>query len=509
MKYILCIDAGTSVVKAMLFDLDGNIRKISSRTGDVENPKPNYYELDLDAFYQHLCAAIAEVIEGYKASDIIAVGVSAYMAGTIFLDKNKKEIGKSVLWIDGRTAPYFKQWDEDGRAAKLFELSGTSMLAGHTLALLYWWKHNDPAMLERAHHCLFTKDWIRYKLTGELCTDSSEASCIPADTFNRSYSPEIMELFGLSGCMGMFPPIMAPEAVAGHVTHKAADDTGLAAGTPVVCGLGDMLAGILGSGAIEAGQGSTIIGSTLLNGIIQDTPNSTPNGIGMTLATVDNKWARLVNNTGGGTINFQWAFDLFTVMEQQSMKGDFYSWVDEEIDKVPPCAHGVMYHPYINSTGVTAPFHNVNARAQFVGIGMHHTRFDMLRAVFEGIGLSIRDCYNAVPDRVTELRVTGGGSRDDTLCQIVSDCMGVSLILPKEAQSTALGTAILAAVGTGEYDSIEEAVAQMVHIKKEYHPNPQKQEIYRKWYELYKEIRTVMMPVWNQRRTVLTDIGES
>jgi sugar (pentulose or hexulose) kinase len=507
MKYILCIDIGTTLAKVLIFDLKGHLLKSVDRSGTIESSGPNRYEMDLSIFYRRLCDAIRELLSGFDASKIAAVGISAYMAGTIFIDKDLKEIGKSVVWIDARATQYFKDWEENGTASHLYELSGTSMLAGHTLGLLYWWRHNDPATLDRVRYLLFPKDWVRFKLTGQIHTDPSDATCTPADTFHRGFSREIMDLFEIGDYMYIFPPIVSSEKIIGTITKSAAEDTGLKKGTPVICGLGDMLAGLLGSGAIKEGQAVSIIGSTLLNGIIQDMPNSEPKGIGMTLATVDDKWARLINNTGGGTINTQWVFSqLYSEEQEKYAKQKFYDWTEMQAQKVPPTSRGIIYHPYINSAGVTAPFQSINARAQFMGIGLHHTRADMLRAVFEGIGLSIRDCYSVIPGKLSELRLTGGGSRSGVISQIITDCMDIPISIPQEVQSTALGTAILASVSIGEYKTIHEAVEQMVKIKKIYYPDGRNHAIYEKWYSLYKEIRILLVPIWEKRCKILNEI---
>ena len=158
-----------------------------------------------------------------------------------------------------------------------------------------------------------------------------------------------------------------------------------------------------------------------------------------------------------------------------------------------------MYHRYINSTGVTAPFYNVGARAQFTGIGLHHTRGHLLRAVYEGMAMAIRDCYGAVPGGVGQIRISGGGSRSPVLCQIISDICKKELLLPREAEATALGCAILAACAVGEYASLEEAVGQMVGIEKRYQPDDTLSDHYDHWFDLFQKTAQTMMPLWDQR----------
>lgn len=502
-RYLLSIDVGTSMVKAILFCMDGAIAARGDRPCHLSNPKPDHYEMDLDAFYQALVETIRECLgkSGAKPEEIAAIGISAYMTGVILLDQEGKQVGENIVWIDSRTTPLLKAWEESGLAEQSYRLTGTALLPGSTLPILCWWKQNRPQVLDRAKYHLFMKDWIRFRLTGEICTDPSEATCLPSSTYERGWSEEVMALYGMKEYMHLLPPIRQPEEIVGAVHHQAALETGLKEGTPVICGLGDMLAGMLGAGALEGGQGVTILGSTLLNSVIQDWPNAAPEGIGMTLATAGGKWARFVNNTGGGTMNSSWAMGLLAQREQGDFaaKSQYYAWLDRQIAAIAPCAEGLMYHPYINSTGVTAPFYNVGARAQFTGIGLHHTRGHLLRAVYEGMAMAIRDCYGAVPGGVGQIRISGGGSRSPVLCQIISDICKKELLLPREAEATALGCAILAACAVGEYASLEEAVGQMVGIEKRYQPDDTLSDRYDHWFDLFQKTAQTMMPLWDQR----------
>lgn len=512
-RYCLSIDAGTSMVKAILFDMEGRIAGRADQPCQLLSPQPNHYEMDLNAFYPKLCGTVKQCLaqSGVTADQVAAVGVSAYMTGTIFLDAQHRQVGENIVWIDARTAPMLRQWEESGLAERAYRLTGTALLPGSTLSLLCWWKRNRPQVLDRAQCHLFMKDWIRFKLTGEICTDPSEATCMPADTFSRGWSREIMALYDLEDCMRLLPPIRPSEEIVGRIHKQAAQDTGLKAGTPVICGLGDMLAGVLGTGALSPGQAVTILGSTLLCGVIMDKADTRPQGIGMTLATVGGKWVRFLNNTGGGTINTGWAMDLLTAQERKafSQGEDFFAWLDEQILRVPRCADGVLYHPYINSTGVTAPFYSVGARAQFTGIGLHHTRFHLLRAVYEGIAMAIRDCFGAVTQSISQIRVSGGGSRSGALKQMIADVCQRELLLPRESEATALGTALMAARAVGEYASLEEAAARMTGEAARYQPDPAAARDYQMWFGLFQKTAQAMLPIWDERMKVLEDLEKN
>lgn len=328
---------------------------------------------------------------------------------------------------------------------------------------------------------------------------------MPGDTFHRGWSGEVMALYGLADYTRLLPPIRPSEEIVGRVHAEAARDTGLKEGTPVICGLGDMLSGVLGAGATGPGQGVGILGSTLLCGVVMARPDTRPQGIGMTLATVGGKWVRFLNNTGGGTINTGWAAELLTQREREAYrsKEEYYAWLDGEIAKAPRCAGGVLYHPYINSTGVTAPFYCVGARAQFTGIGLHHDRFHLLRAVYEGVAMAMRDCFGAVEGGISQIRLSGGGSRSKALLRIIADVCQRELVLPRESEATALGTAMMAAYAVGEYGSMEEAAERMSGVGARYQPDPAAAGDYERWFGLFQKTARAMLPVWEERMKVL------
>lgn len=347
------------------------------------------------------------------------------------------------------------------------------------------------------------KDWIRFRLTGEICTDVTEAVLAPGDIKRKRYSDEIFELYDVKEYRQLFPHAYEPEHIAGTLQSEVANELGLPSGIPVVVGIGDMPAGVLGTGTLERGHGTSVLGTTFINSLVVNEPVFQPHGVGMNSAYVENKLLRLVNNTGGAAINYQWFLDNFYVQEKQAFsKKELYEVVDRIVESVKMGSNGLIYHPYINSCGVTAPFLSIGARAQFFGIGLGTKKEDMLRAIFEGIGFAMLDCYSSVPEEVVDITVSGGSSNSKTLCQILSDICGVRVIVPEEKDSTALGASIVAAVGVGYYPSYAEAIKNMVSVESVYEPCREKHEFYRRLYDIYKEIRTSMQTAWEMRRVL-------
>lgn len=507
-EVILCIDRGTSELKVVLFDREGRSCGMEQRRCRIVSPRPDWLEADLDETCSHLADAVRTLMDKTRplALQVVCVAVTSYMSGTIFLNDRNEAIGPAVLWNDSRSKKMVEEWERSGVLEKSFDLSGSQILTGWPIPLLSWWKQNDRALLDRAGVLLSMKDYLRFKLTGVVCTDVTEAVLSPGDVRKRGYSDELLRLFDVADYRHVLPPVEEPEKIAGPLLPDVARELHLPAGIPVIVGLGDMPSGVLGTGALSAGHGSSVLGTTFLNGLIVDEPQPQPRCAGMTCAYVEDHMLRMVNNTGGAAINYQWFIDRFFAGEKARLGEEaIFPYIDRLVESVEPGSNGVMYHPYINACGVTAPFLSIGARAQFTGIGLHNTREDMLRAVYESIGFAMRDCYSSVPVELLDVAVTGGGSKSGVLCQILADVCQVPIRVQEEREATALGSCIAAAVGIGMYHSYSEAIAHMVRFAKVYSPRPERKELYDQLYALYFAIRRDMRRSWEKRRMIYSD----
>lgn len=504
-EVILCVDRGTSELKAVLFDLEGRSCGMERRKCSTVSRHLDWREADLAETYRQLVDAVGALAQRAQAERlrIVCISITSYMSGTIFLDQTGEPVGPAVLWNDSRTKGLMEDWRRRGVLDQNFDLTGSQILTGWPIPLLSWWKQNEPEVLSRARVLLSMKDYLRYRMTGTICTDVTEAVLSPGDVRSRGYAAEVLRLFDVSEYERLLPPAAEPEASAGALTEEAARNLGLQPGIPVVVGIGDMPGGVLGAGTLLSGHGASVLGTTFLNGLVLDRPQMEPYGAGMTSAFIENRILRMVNNTGGAAINSQWFLDQFFQREKQEAgESGIFSLVDRLLETVEPGSHGVLYHPYINSCGVTAPFLSIGARAQFTGIGLHTTREDMLRAIYEGIGFAMRDCYSSVPETLQDITVTGGASSSAVLCQLLADICGVPVRLPQEKEATALGAGIVGAVGIGAYSNYTEAVWKMVHFSKTFFPCFKNKDVYDKLFQLYFEIRNSMRGPWELRQQI-------
>lgn len=493
--YLLAIDKGTSEIKCVLFDSIGNEVAVAHEASSTLTPSEGRHEEDPDQVWRTVAALVRRVMQqsSIDPREIAGIGVTAHMGGLILLDHEMRPLRTNILWDDSRAAEIVERWQGTGLLEELFEIGGQALLPGLAVPLLLWLKRNDPASLSGASHICATKDYIVLKLTGRLGTDETDAGWMPGDVRNRRHSKRVLELCGIEDLAHLFPDIRASEQVVGSLPDNAAHACGLRSGIPVVAGLGDANASTIGVGAVQPGQAASIIGTSLLNNLVLAGPALAPKGIGFLLPTVAGRWLRMLPNTGGGSVNLRW-------LAETAYRGcpDPYQVMDEEVLEEPLGARGVYFHPYVNPSGVVAPFYHLGARAQFTAISVTTTRETLARAVFEGIAFAIRDCYSATPSPIDEVRLSGGAARSPVLSQIVADVLGKPVIVTQGAEAAAKGASMAAAVGIGLAARFEDAAETFVKIRRVFNPNPENHAKYSERFPHFRSIRQSMTTVWTE-----------
>ena len=278
-------------------------------------------------------------------------------------------------------------------------------------------------------------------------------------------------------------------------------------GASVVAGAGDVPSSTIGAGAVEPGMACTVLGTTCHNSQVVPQPVFEPPDIGLLFCLPESLWLRtMVNLTG--TPNLDWAIEQFCGLEANvaSSRQELFETVQALAQNSAPGANGLIYHPYLNPVGVIAPFVEPTARAQFFGMTRAHTRSDLLRAVYEGVALSIRDCYDAIGIS-EEIRLVGGGAKSELWCQIIADCTGSQVLVPTGSEFGAKGAALLAAVGIHWFENISEATKLTVSIGHTYQPNPDLKPVYDTVYATYRQLHNDLRPSW-QLHHAFTGVGK-
>jgi sugar (pentulose or hexulose) kinase len=502
-QYLLGIDNGTTVTKAALFDLEGRTVAIgSSQEVKVSHPEPGWAEQNMDELWQATVAAIRQCLSKAQVDPATIAGISfsGHGGGVWLVDEQGRPVRNAIIWLDSRAKPYLDQWMSDGRFNELYDESGWSLFPGIGPCVIFpWLMAYEPASLERAKVNLTSKDWVKFCLTGQLNTDLTMASIAHMNYQTRDYSARVLELTGISRYRSLFSPIVAPWEVAGQVTAAAAAQTGLKAGTPVAAGAWDGTCSALGAGSVEVGEAASVIGTSGVHVVVSDKPDLDPERVySLMYHTVPGHYVKnALSMLAAGNLN--WFEREFCLAERQTAEQrgvSIYTVINEEVANIPIGAGGIIYLPFLQ--GERAPFVLPEARGVFFGLGDWHQRGQLLRAIYEGVALSMRDNYTAMqkgaPLKTTYL--TGGGSASEVWCQIMADCTGNVMKISAGEELGARGAAINAGVAVGLFPNHQTAVRQMVSIEREYVPNAEKKARYDELYPLYQELIEAVWPVW-------------
>lgn len=493
MAYLLGIDIGTSGTKTGLFGEDGGL--VSSATFDypLYTPQNGYAEQEPEDWWNAVVSGIKAVLSdsGISSAEIKGIGLSGQMHGLVMLDSDNKVLRKSIIWCDQRTADEAEEITQKITRERLVEITANPAITGFTAAKILWVRNNEPETYEKCRHILLPKDYIRLMLTGEYATEVSDASGMQLlDIPRRCWSDEVLTKLGID--KGLLARVYESPEITGEVTARAASLTGLAAGTPVVGGAGDNAAAAVGTGVVEDGRAFTTIGSSGV--VFAHTSEISIDKAGRVhtfCCAVPGCW-HVMGVTQSAGLSLKWFRDNFCWGEMETaynMGVDPYFLTDKAAAMAPIGANRLLFMPYLN--GERTPHLDANARGAFIGLAAMHTKRDMLRAVMEGVGFSLRDCMEVLRELgvdVSNMMACGGGGSSELWRQMLADIYGCKVGTTQNKEGPALGVALLAGVGTGVYKSVGEACREVIVPEKLQEPVPENSAKYSEVYALYKRL---------------------
>ena len=451
--HVLGLDVGTSGVKAALVSMSGDVTASATSALSLSTPRPGWAEQDPDAWWQASIASIRTVREKCPNARIAAVGISGQMHSSVFLDREGRVIRPALLWCDGRTTAECREIEERvGGEGKLRDLVANPALEGFTLPKVLWLRNHEPQAFARLATVLLAKDYIRYRLTGELATEPSDASAtLMYDTARLRWSTEILEALDLPEAI--VPRVGGSSEVLGCVNAEGRTATGLPVGTPVVGGGADNACGAAGVGVVAPGEAVASWGTsgTLLAPLAE--PHVDPALRAHTFCHVaPNVWYLMgvVLSAGGA---FAWYRDQFA--RELADDPEINRKLNEEAAAIPRGADGVTFLPYLQ--GERTPHRNANARAAILGLSLAHSRAHVTRAVLEGVCFALRDSLSILQSlgiRPNELLLTGGGARSAFVRTLQAEVFGIPVTTVNREEGPAFGAALLAAVGIGAFPDI-------------------------------------------------------
>jgi len=493
MKYLVGIDLGTSGTKTVLFDENGTA--ISSAT--VEYPlyqlNNGWAEQDPADWWNACVATVKKVLTDSKINpgDISGVGFSGQMHGLVMLDQQGEVLRNSIIWCDGRTVAECEDITNNVGASRLIELTANPALTGFTAGKILWVRNNEPDIYKRCRQILLPKDYIRFKLTGEYGIEVSDAAGMNMlDVPNRRWSSEVLDKLEIDE--KLLPIVKESCEIAGTITAEAAALTGLSAGTPVVFGAGDNAAAAIGTGVVEKGKAFVTIGTSGVIFAHADSVAVDPGGRVHTFCSaVPGAWTVMSCTLAAG-MSLQWLRNNFFLAEMKVAEGigeDPYTIMTAQAERVPIGANRLIYLPYL--MGERSPILDPNARGVFFGLSAIHTKYEMLRAVMEGVVFSQRQCLDVLRGmgvQFSEIYATGGGGTSPLWRQMIADVFDLPVVTIQNREGPALGAAILAGVGTGLYPSVQEACKKIIKLNEPQLPIAENSKKYAPYYELFCDL---------------------
>jgi xylulokinase len=488
-RYVIGIDVGTGGTRAVLVDEKGEV--LASATGEHEqfaSPRNGWAEQDPRDWWKACKFALAKLLRenSVSAAEIAAVGLTGQMHGAVLLDENNEVLRHALIWCDQRTQEECDVLNETVGAERIVALTSNPALTNFTLTKLMWVRTHEPEIWKRFRSFLLPKDYVRLQMTGVRATDVSDASgTLLLDVAHRCWSQEMLKATHLdASCL---PQLFESPEITGRITASAAQETGLAEGTPVVAGAGDQAAGAIGMGIVKAGDVSATIGTSGVVFAATDQPFLDPRGRLHTFChAIPNRW-HVMGVTQAAGLSFRWFRDNFGTLPAST--GDPYDSLAQEAAAIPPGADGVLWAPYL--MGERTPHLDSEVRGALIGLAASHGRGHIIRAILEGVAFSLKDSLTIFAEigvPVNDIRLGGGGAVSPLWRQIQADVYAQPVSKLAAEQGGAHGAAILAGVGAGLWPSVDEACSRFVHVALSVEPDAASSAKMQKQYAVYRAI---------------------
>lgn len=472
------VDLGTSAVKLLLMDGDGKIHKIVSKEYPLYFPKSGWSEQNPEDWFLQSAAGIRELTAGCDKSDIAGISFGGQMHGLVMLDADDNVIRPAILWNDGRTGEETEYLNKTIGKEKLSEYTANTAFAGFTAPKILWVQKHEPENFAKIAKIMLPKDYLAYRLSGVFCTDMSDASgMLLLDVKNRCWSQKMLDICGIRE--SQLPKLYESYEAVGVIKPEVARELGLPEGIKVIAGAGDNAAAAVGTGTVGDGMCNISLGTS---------------------GTIFISSAKFGVDENNALHSFAHADGSYHLMGCMLSAASCNKWWNEEILKTKDYAaeqagisrlgeNQVFYLPYL--MGERSPHNNPDARAMFLGMSMDTTREDMTQAVLEGVAFGLRDSFEVAKSlgiRIERTKICGGGAKSMLWKKMIANIMGIKVDVIESEEGPALGGAMLAAVGCGEYPDVKTIAEKIVKVVDTIEPEP---ELTAKYEERYQQFRRI------------------
>lgn len=471
--WLLAIDVGTSSLKAVIYDSSGKSLISTTERYEYATPKPGWAEIDpLDWWEAFVVSAGRFQSQQAHFSAIEVVAFTGQMHTLVLLDENLEPIEPTILWLDRRAA------NETSELQQVFQLPPYQLTTTYSLPKLLWITRHRPEVAKKIRHILWAKDYMRFRLTGELLTDFTEpggAALLEWDTL--TWAKERLEYIGLPA--SILPPIQHPTEDAGSLSAEISAQLGLSETVKVITGVGDVLALIttapFAEGRVNCSLGTS---SMVFYPMKDDEDYHDPQNRIYVYPLLPYRLLGGVSSTTGASL--QWAGQML-----YGKNHDYRTTVAEGL-KTPPGADGLIYIPFL--AGERSPYWCDELRAGFYGLTLSHTRGHFIRAVMEGVAYSLRyllDIYNEVGVPLKEIALSGGGATTPGWPQIIADVCQYPVAVYSDQDTVTHGLYAYACQVMQDGVTFEQALQRTFHQAAWVTPNAECADLYSQLFESY------------------------
>lgn len=480
MKLYIGVDLGTSAVKLLLMDEQGQIKNVVSKEYPLEFPQPGWSQQNPEDWRKAIMEGIPELLTGFRGTDVAGIGCGGQMHGLVILDENDHVIRPAILWNDGRTAKQVDYLNNEIGKERLSELTANIAFAGFTAPKILWVKENEPENFNKIAKIMLPKDYINYVLTGVHSCDYSDASgMLLLDVQHKRWSREMLDICGISE--NQMPKLFESYECIGTVKPEIATLLGLGENVKVAAGAGDNAAAAVGTGVVGEGGCNISLGTSGTVFISSRSFGVDQNNALHAFAHADGGYHLMGCMLSAASCN-KWLMD------------EIYQTSDYGAEQAPITQdklgeNHVYFLPYL--MGERSPINDTNARGTFIGMTMDTTRADLTQAVLEGVAFAIRDSVEVARSlgiTISSSKICGGGAKSPLWKKMIANILNAELECLESEQGPGMGGAMLAMVACGEYASVQEVCDKFVHVASTVKPEPELVEKYEKRYQQFKKI---------------------
>ena len=477
--YYIGLDLGTSALKLLLMSGQGEICKIISKEYPISFPKPGWSEQNPVDWWNAAVDGIRELVRDVvDKNQIKGISFGGQMHGLGVLDKDDHVIRPAILWNDGRTAEECKYLNEVVGTEKLSQYTANIAFAGFTAPKILWMQKHEPENFRKIHKIMLPKDYLAYRLSGVFCTDVSDASgMLLFDVEHKCWSEEMLNICGIK--REQVADIYESYEAVGTITPEAAGELGLPQNVKIIAGAGDNAAAAIGTGTVGDGRCNVSLGTSGTIFISSKNFGVDENNALHSFAHADGHFHLMGCMLSAASCNKWWMEDIIGTKE--------YGKEQESVQNLGE--NHVFFLPYL--MGERSPHNDPDARGAFIGMSMDTKRSDMTLAVLEGVAFAMRDSLEVAKSLVIDIKRTticGGGAKSLLWRKIMANVLNLEVDIIESEEGPGYGGAILAAVGCGEYDSVEEAAKKLVKVVDTVKPDSELVKKYEKRYKIFRQI---------------------